>query len=268
MSKIEELLDVFVIHYSKLSDRREFLESRVSNLMPVHWITEESVEFIPLKISDAREILGISPRLIGMDLGINSRSLTRSRQKARLEGYQLLLASYIDKRRENLVASQIQNRTRLQRGILENLQQHIHAMGRGATSDKPFILILEDDAVPNVNVWNEIEEYLISSSKKRLFAFVGSGAELTRTSSDKHIDRFGFYSTGTFCSRTAVATLYSRDVLQGAHHLISKYGVPDWMPIDYLLQALARKMRIRTLWQDPPWFAQGSENGLFKSSLR
>ena len=122
--------------------------------MPVHWITEESVEFIPLKISDAREILGISPRLIGMDLGINSRSLTRSRQKAKLEGYQLLLASYIDKRRENLVASQIQNRTRLQRGILENLQQHIHAMGRGATSDKPFILILEDDAVPNVNVWN------------------------------------------------------------------------------------------------------------------
>jgi len=268
MRPLEELLDIYIIHYTQLRDRRNFLESKVPNLSAINWVTEDSVEIDSAKFSDDRKIFGLSPRFIGMDLGINSRSLTRSRKKAKFEGYQLLLASFVHERKEDLVASQIQNRARLKPGILDNLKQHLHAIHEGSTSSKPFVLILEDDAVPNEYAWNEIEKYLNSSSQNRLFAFVGSGANLTRTSSDRHIDSFGFFSTGTYCSRTAVATLYSRDVLVLAQSLVSRYGVPDWMPIDYLIQALARRMRIKTIWQEPPWFEQGSESGLFKSSLR
>ena len=268
MLPLEELLDIYIIHYTKLCNRREFLELKVPNLSSVNWITEELAEIPSTRFSDDRKVFGLSPRLIGMDLGINSRSLTRSRKKARFEGYQLLLASYVHGRREDLVAAQIQNRARLKPGILDNLKQHLHAIHKGSTSSKPFVLILEDDAVPNEYAWNEIEKYLNSSSQNRLFAFVGSGANLTRTSSDRHVDSFGFFSTGTYCSRTAVATLYSKDVLVRAQCLVSRYGVPDWMPIDYLIQALARRMRIKTIWQEPPWFEQGSENGLFRSSLR
>lgn len=268
MYLLEELLDIYVIHYTKLRERRTLLERNLPSLKSVTWITEDFVEKISLKFSNSQKVFGISPRLIGMDLGINSRSLTRTRKRAKYEGYQLLVASYLHKRGEELVASQIQNRSRLQEGILDNLKQHMYAISLAASSNKPFVLILEDDAVPNQGIWIEIERYLNTAVDKRLLAFAGSGANLTRTTSDKHIDRYGFFSTGTYCSRTAVATLYSQDVLRQAQYLISKYGIPDWMPIDYLIQCLARKMRIKSLWQEPPWFQQGSETGFFKSSLR
>ena len=268
MHLLEDLLDIYVIHYTKLIERRTLLERNLPYVKSVNWITEDFSEKIPLKFSDSRKVFGISPRLIGMDLGINSRSLTRSRRRAKYEGYQLLFASYLHRRGEELVASQIQNRSRLQDSILDNLKQHMYAIKVGATSQKPFVLILEDDAVPNQDVWIDIEEYLNNAVHKRLLAFIGSGANLSRTSSDKHIDRYGFFPTGTYCSRTAVATLYSRDVLKQAECLISEFGIPDWMPIDYVIQCLARKMRIKSLWQEPPWFEQGSETGLFRSSLR
>jgi hypothetical protein len=128
-----------------------------------------------------------------MDLGINLRSLTRSRRRAKYEGYQLLFASYLHARREDLVTAQIQNRSSSQDGMLDNLKQHLYAINKGVTSSKPFVLILEDDAVPNGYAWNEIENYLKSSSQKRLLAFVGSRANLTRTSSDIQINEYGFF---------------------------------------------------------------------------
>ena len=268
MEPLEKLLEIFIIHYTPLRNRREFLERNLPEIPAINWLTEDLAEIMPLEFSDSRKVFGVSPRLIGMDLGINSRSLTRSRRIAKLEGYQLLIASYLHERGESLVASQIQARTQLPKGILDNLKQHALAIYKGAKSKKPYILILEDDASPSKNTWLQMEEYLNLSDHKRLLAFLGSGADLTRTSSDRSIDKFGLFSTGTYCSRTAVATLYSRDVLERAQQLISKYGTPDWMPIDYVIQALARKMRIKTIWQDPPWFEQGSETGLFKSSLR
>jgi hypothetical protein len=266
---LNDFLDVFIIHFSTLSERRMQILKAIPENISACWITENSITTSEFNYVDSESVFGVSMRKIGMDLGINSRSLSRSRQRAKWEGYSLYLRSYLDLRGENLVASQINQRVRQKQPILENLKQHIVAIQLAETSSKPFQLILEDDAIPHQSSWNKLEQLLkVRLSNDRFVAFLGSGAGLVRTSSDQIIDNFGLYNTRTFCSRTAVATLYSQDVLKQVNKLIQDYGVPDWMPIDFLLQVAMRRLKIKTFWQDPPFFEQGSESGIFKSSLR
>jgi hypothetical protein len=49
--------------------------------------------------------------------------------------------------------------------------------------------------------------------------------------------------------------------------LIDDNGVPDWLPIDLIYQALLRKTKATSYWQDPPSFIQGSEDGSYKSTF-
>ena len=265
---LKALLDVYIIHFTPLENRKSKLEQELSSFTDVEWITEALINESKVTFSSEEKVLGIAPRLIGMDLGINSRSLTRSRRKAKLEGFKLLLASWIHPRGEELVASAIQLREKLPLGVLDNLKQHLVALERASKSDKPFTLILEDDALPRTEALKEIEDFLTTTKSKNLILFCGDGAGLKRTKSDEPGDKYGIFPTKTFCTRTAVATLYSKDVILAVHQVINEYGVPDWMPIDYLLQVAARKTRVKTFWQEPAWFGQGSESGEFKSSLR
>jgi hypothetical protein len=269
MSRLKDLLDIHIIHFSKLVERKSSLAKQLPTSLNSWWVTEHSVDMNLSNFVNGDKVFGVTPRKIGMDLGINSRSLSRSRRKAKYEGYFLLLRSFLDKRGESLVASQIETRARQKVPILENLHQHLFAIKQASNSEKQFHLIIEDDALPTESAWLNLENMILSIKKRdRFIAFLGSGADLVRTSSDKKIDAFGLYNTHTFCTRTAVATLYSRDVCQDICKLIEKYGIPDWMPIDYLLQVATRKLKIKTFWQDPPLFRQGSEIGVFKSSLR
>ena len=265
---LEAFLDVYVIHFTPLENRKIKLEQALSSITDVEWITEAILNETKVTFSSEKKVLDIVPRLIGMDLGINSRSLTRSRRKAKLEGFKLLLASYIHPRGEELVASAIQVREKLPTGVLDNLKQHLVALDRASKSDKPFTLILEDDALPRTEALKQIVDFLATTKSKNLILFCGDGAGLKRTKSDKPGDKYGIFPTRTFCSRTAVATLYSKDVILAVHQVVNQYGVPNWMPIDYLLQVAARKIRVKTFWQEPAWFGQGSESGEFKSSLR
>ncbi len=268
MIDLKALLDVYVIHFTPLESRKNLLEQELSGVTDVEWITEALLNETKVTFSSEATVLGIAPRLIGMDLGINSRSLASSRRKAKLEGYKLFLASWIHPRGEELVASAIQVREKLPTGVLDNLQQHLVALERASKSIKPFTLILEDDALPRTDALKKIPDFLTTAKSKNLMLFCGDGAGLHRTKSDGPGDQYGIFPTRTFCSKTAVATLYSKDVILAAQKLIVQFGVPDWMPIDYLLQVVARKLRVKTFWQDPAWFGQGSESGEFQSSLR
>jgi len=229
---LESILDIYIVHFTPLAHRKARLERDLSKLTNVEWITEAALQETKIKFSSEKRVLGIAPRLIGMDLGINSRSLTRPRRKAKLEGYKLFLASWIHPRGEELVASAIQRREELPTGIIDNLKQHFVAIARASNSEKPFTLILEDDALTRDRALMEIGEYLKGSRTRNLMVFCGEGAGLHRTKSDRPGDQFGIFPTGTYCSRTAVATLYSKDVIVAVHKLLVEYGVPDWMPID------------------------------------
>jgi hypothetical protein len=64
------LVSIYLVHYSKLEDRREFLAgSLLSNGIEVTWITEKDSEDFSESSSGSSKIFGVSSKVIGMDLG-------------------------------------------------------------------------------------------------------------------------------------------------------------------------------------------------------
>lgn len=262
-------LSLQVVHFSKLVSRKSNLEKLIPKVLNANWVTEGVATNSDFSFTSTKEPFGVSKRLIGMDLGVNSRSLSRSRRKAQFEGWGLLLASYFDRRQESLVAGNLFDSPPVKRSIKENLLQHIECLEQIAASKKDFGLVLEDDAIPLNSTFEEMNSFLANNAPKTRFAlFCGSGAGLTRTISDRDAMPYGIYETRGYYTRTAVATIYSRDVAVNLVNLFKSSPLPDWMPIDYLVQVGLRKLKCKSFWQDPPWFIQGSESGEYQSSLR
>jgi hypothetical protein len=262
-------LSLQIVHFSKLVKRREALQSEIPKNLAANWVSEKEINVSKVMFSPSKSPFGISTRLIGMDLGVNSRSLTRSRRKSQIEGWGLLAASYFDYRRESLVAKSVIEAEPLKASIKENLLQHIECLRQICMSGAKYGLILEDDALPSKFAFEQLQTFLKERApRKRFILFCGSGAELTRTSSDFDCLPYGIYKTRGYFSRTAVATIYSQDVAKDFFELLQSEPLPNWAPIDFLTQIALRKIRCKSYWQDPPWFIQGSESGEYQSSLR
>lgn len=262
-------LSLQIVHFSKLANRRSMLKRQIPEELNANWITEEITKDSHYSFMSMKDPFGVSKRLIGMDLGVNSRSMNRSRRKAQFEGWALFLASFFDGRKESLVAGDLVNSHPVKINIKENLLQHIECLEQIAASQRNFGLVLEDDALPSNSTFNEIQDLLLNHAPKSNFVlFCGSGAGLTRTISDRDTLPYGIYGTRGYYTRTAVATIYSKDVVIKLLDLFKSSPLPDWMPIDYLVQVGLRKLKCKSYWQDPPWFIQGSESGAYQSSLR
>jgi hypothetical protein len=78
---------------------------------------------------------------------------------------------------------------------------------------------------------------------------------------------YGLFKVKPASTRCAVAYMVSRDLGLKMNDIIDKHGVPNWLPIDLIYQALLRKCKATAYWQDPPIFIQGSENGSYKSTF-
>jgi hypothetical protein len=262
-------LSLQVVHFSKLVTRRVTLQTKIPEELDANWVSEIDIDISKIMFSSSKSPFGVSKRLIGMDLGVNSRSLTRSRRKSQIEGWGLLAASYFDYRKEALVAKNVIDAAPLKKSIRENLLQHIECLRQICISEAKYGLILEDDALPSKFAIEELQTFLKERApRKRFILFCGSGAGLTRTSSDIDCLPYGIYKTKGYYSRTAVATIYSRDIAQDIFNLFQNEDLPDWAPIDFLMQIALRKIKCKSYWQDPPWFIQGSESGEYQSSLR
>jgi hypothetical protein len=258
-------LSIAVVHFTPLKDRKQSLEKVIPSEITCRWFTERQI-FSPLQWEESKSIFGLNPRRIGMDLGINSRSLSRTWMRAQIEGLILFTLSYLPILEIEIVTGDYLTWKKLPEGQLENLKQHISAMRWLLDSNSDFGLVLEDDALPTKEAWNCLDRLLSKRLPKFYVAFIGSGANLNNTK--KRRDELNFYRMNTFSSRTAVATLYSKSALLRFLDLIDNYGIPDSVPIDVLIQVFLRKVRFRPFWQDPPSFVQGSESGTYESSFR
>jgi hypothetical protein len=140
-------LSIFIVHYSKLKDRREFLgRSLLNNGIEVRWITEKDAESFSESSFGTSKIFGVSSKVIGMDLGVNSRSLVFSRRRARLQGYTLFLRSYITKQPNTLTTGSLPTGKSLPRAQIEVQHMHLTALKAGVERNRDWILVLEDDA--------------------------------------------------------------------------------------------------------------------------
>ena len=261
-------LSIFVVHYSKLKDRREFLSRSLLNCgIQVRWITEKDAESFSESSFGASKIFGVSSKVIGMDLGVNSRSLVFSRRRARLQGYILFLRSYISKQPNTLTTGSLPKGKPLPRAQIEVQHMHLTALKAGVESNCDWILVLEDDARPTEKAFNVLSQIIKVKKPMMTWINLNSGAGLQHTSSDPQPDQFGLFRVKPALHRCATAYLVSRDFAMKMILLVGEYGVPDWLPIDYVYQAAFRKLGTRAYWQEPVTFIQGSESGAYPSSL-
>jgi hypothetical protein len=61
--------------------------------------------------------------------------------------------------------------------------------------------------------------------------------------------------------------MVTRDLAINMDKIIDEYGLPDWLPIDLIYQALLRKTKATSYWQEPAQVIQGSEDGSYKSTF-
>jgi hypothetical protein len=261
-------LSIYIVHYSKLSDRKFFLDKMINeNKITVEWITENNFNSVKKSVINSKKVLGISEKKLGMDLGINSRSLVFTRRKARIQGYILFFRSFIGKRNNLYTTGSLPSKVPLPISWQEVQYMHITALKKGIKSKSKWILILEDDAVPIEGAFNLIKDLARNMNSSNTWINLNSGAGLVRTKSEGEPDKYGLFKVKPASTRCAVAYMVTRDLAINMDKIIDEYGLPDWLPIDLIYQALLRKTKATSYWQEPAQVIQGSEDGSYKSTF-
>jgi len=261
-------LSIYIVHYSKLLDRKFFLDKMINeNKITVEWITENNFNSVKKSVINSKKVLGISEKKLGMDLGINSRSLVFTRRKARIQGYILFFRSFIGKRNNLYTTGSLPSKVPLPISWQEVQYMHITALKKGIKSKSKWILILEDDAVPIEGAFNLIKDLARNINSSNTWINLNSGAGLVRTKSEGEPDKYGLFKVKPASTRCAVAYMVTRDLAIKMNKIIDEYGLPDWLPIDLIYQALLRKTKATSYWQEPAQVIQGSEDGSYKSTF-
>lgn len=258
---------VFVVHYTKLKNRKAHLSDYLEKCnVQAKWITEKNYDQFKSTPISEKNIMGVSPKILGMDLGVNSRSLVFSRRKARIQGYILFIRSFMSLNNLYTTGS-LPIRKSLPEPQLQVQRMHITALKQGIDTNSKWILILEDDAIPTENAFELVNKIAENFKTTNAWINLNSGAGLKRTKSDPSPDIFGLFQVSPAATRCVTACLISRDLAVKIIELVDKQGLPEWLPIDFILQAALRKTKARAFWQEPVSFLQGSEEGHYKSSL-
>jgi hypothetical protein len=260
-------LHAYVVHYSPLLDRRSFLSANlIVQDIASTWVTENDFLNFDEDFYQPKKILGVSEKLVGMDLGINSRSLSRSRQKARAEGIILLFRSYLSKN-NNFVTGSIPAKQKMKNSMIELQKMHLTALAIGTKEQENWVLVLEDDAVPSEAANEKITSIVKNLPPVNTWISLNSGAGLHRTKSEKLKKELGIFRVKPAATRCAVAYLISIDLAKKIIDSALSEGVPNWLPIDFYYQVLLRKFKSTAYWTDPAFFEQGSETGKFISGF-
>lgn len=264
---------VFVIHYSPLFERKNYLTKNMVKDFDLKFVTEKDVSLRKYKYSKSDRVFGISRKKIGMDQGINSRSLVFSRRKARIQGYLYYFISFIgpiNRKYPNLTTGSLNEVKRLENNALEVQAMHFRALELGISEDNEWIFIIEDDAVLNHNE-NYTHKFINRIAKdfkaNKTWIDLNNGAGLKLTKTDRISDKNNLFRVRPPTTRCAVAYMISKDLATEVLKLIDLHGVPEWLYIDNLYQVATRKLRAKSFWQDPPLFSQGSETGVYESGF-
>jgi hypothetical protein len=263
----QKTFNTYVVHYSKLKDRSHSLSNKLSKLgIAPNWITEKEFETFQEVNYTPKRTIGVLNKAIGMDLGINSRSLNVPRKKAKWQGYFLFLRSFLNGNNTYTTGS-LPAAKRLPERWIELQFMHLTAIKQALLSKADWILVLEDDALPIDSAFDQISKIINKLELKNTWVNLNSGAGLTWTVSDPIPDENGIFIVNPAATRCAVAYLISNDLGQKIIDSANNEGVPNWLPIDVYYQVLLRKFKSKSYWQEPASFDQGSETGDYKSNL-
>ena len=256
----------YIIHFSPLESRRKYLEDSLKDLEKV-WVTEKDVELQGIEWIKSKTVFGVRSHLIAADLGINTRSLSRSRRKARFESHIFRFAHLIGPRYSHITYGSLPNVRSLPSAILEVNLMHIKALKKFSESGCEWGLFLEDDSVLGEGALSQVKGIVSQNFSKPAWINLGGGAGLERTKSDKQVDGNGLFRVKPPTTRCASTYLINREYALKFESLMADYGLPEWLPIDIIYQIANRRMKARSYWSDPIRFFQGSSSGVYESNL-
>jgi hypothetical protein len=258
---------IYIVHYSKLVDRSVYLNNIFLGLkIYPTWVTESNFSNFKPFPPTQKKIIGVSEKLVAMDLGINSRSLVYSRRKSKVQGYVLFLRSFFPKQNYVSIGS-LPRKEKLPQSQFEVQRMHLTALVAGVEKNSKWIFVMEDDAIPVNQAFENVNEILEELEASNTWINLNSGAGLNRTSSDKKPNKLGLFQVKPPATRCTAAYLVSTDLAKKIINSANLDGIPDWLPIDVYYQVLLRKFKSTSYWADPATFDQGSENGKYTSGL-
>ena len=271
MIDVASCIHVSVVHYSPLTLRKQTLSALEQDFPNLNWVTEKDILAKgTAKYRFEKEIRLTTEFDFAAGLRLNSFSQHFSRRKSQALVSILKLLGKFHTRAAKSILGALPAKKPLPQNWREVALMHIKAIEMGIQSGKPWILVLEDDAIIQANFLDSLQvvEKLSTNSKVWVNLNDGLGPNLFKNKSDRLIGFHGFYQVNPPTTRCTVAYLIDQSLAVAILNELEVYGIPDWIPIDFTLDAIVKKLSINCFWQDPACVLQGSSNGNYASNLQ
>jgi hypothetical protein len=95
----------------------------------------------------------------------------------------------------------------------------------------------------------------------------GVGPNLFKTKSDQKGDEQGFFRITPGSTRCGVAYVVSQAFATNLLAHLEEFGIPNWIPIDLILDAFVKETKSLCYWQEPASVLQGSSHGNYSSNF-
>ena len=135
-------------------------------------------------------------------------------------------------------------------------------------------LILEDDVILSDNFINIFNKYITELPEDYDFLFIGDGCNLHiekhNLIPNKYIYEKGLYPTswgGDGAAKCTDSMLVNKKCAIKLCEYINNLSYKINLPIDWWLSEAIRDNNFKVYWAEPTIVTQGSQNGLFKSSI-
>lgn len=224
--------NAYITHYSKLTERK----SRIKNDLS-HW---------PAKVEFIEEF--------------NKEDITEKIK----EKYKLKDKKDYSKEIKSLARNNI-NGEIISDSEMSLALKHLHAYKKIIDNDEEYGLVLEDDAIPKDNFIEKFMENIKNTPVDWDMIFMGEGCGIKfikeKIKKGHKINEFCYEVKGT---NGTEAYLIKKEIAQKLINSMEKFV----LPVDWEIEHQLQNMDVKVIWWFPSLFYQGSENGIYKSSLR
>ena len=232
---MKEKLKIYVVHYSKLVERKKYMDSLLKD--------------------------------IGIDHQYIDNFDKENLKEINLNKY------YKDNKNEFLKKVQLWgkraiNYTKLTPEEISCTIKHVQALHEIKNNDYEYGLILEDDVIPKIdNFLQELNKY-ISKNNKWDVLLIGEGMGKSFRDSKIGLKRYNPFKNIFKIKHPATNCLEAYIVKKSIVEDILEELLPFNLAADWELAYQFYKKDLNIYWTKKPIFSQGSKNGTYKSELR
>lgn len=256
-----------IVHYTPLKDRRHNLEVLGQDFAHLGWITEHDID--QKRFHFINDISLTTELKLAAGLRLNSFTQKYSRAFSRVIIQILLFCSRFSIRAKSSILGALPKRKPLEPKWQELILMHLKAIEIGLKSNKEWIVVLEDDSIIQANFKSTLSQLSQLSRFEKVWINLndGAGSNLFKKKFDYSLGFGGFFKITPPMTRCSVAYVMNKNLAHSILKEFELYGVPNWLPIDFCLDAIIKKLKVDCFWQEPSSVVQGSSNGTYISNF-